>query len=234
MRLKLILAPIAFLAQAPALAPVAFAQVPVDDSARNAAEKSIADCMTKARVYKQQTTSPSQGIKQSVATPAASGLPAAGTADVTGSGSTSASGSVAGIDFSQLPMAAPGGGQSVSSLNLGAVAQAVGALSAVAAAIQSNHSNSQAASGLIGNLALSQLAWNQNSGARINNGAMWNQLIMTAIMTAQLFNQRNLQMTGGASTGAAALTFDSTRASFVGAPPSADSNALTVQRPATR
>ena len=84
MRLRIILAPILLLA----LAPAASAQVPVDDSARNAAEKSISDCMTKARVYKQQTTQPSQGVQQSVATPGASTVPSAGTTDVTGSGST--------------------------------------------------------------------------------------------------------------------------------------------------
>jgi hypothetical protein len=229
MRRELILAPILFLA----LAPAAFAQVPVDDSARNAAEKSIADCMTKARVYKQQTTQPSQGVQQSVATPGASTVPAAGTTDVTGSGSTAASGTVSGIDFSSLPTVSSNGAQTVSSLNLGAVAQAVGALTAVATAIQSNNSNTQAASAMMGNLALSQLAWNQNSGARINNGAMWNQLIMTATMTAQLFNQRSLQMTGGASAASSALTFDATKATFTGLAPSVDSNAITVSRPAT-
>ena len=229
MRLKLILVPILFLARAPA----AFAQVPVDDSARNATEKSISDCMTKARVYKQQTTQPSQGVQQSVATPGPSTVPAAGTTDVTGSGSSAASGTVSGIDFGSLPTVSSTGAPTVSSLNLGAVAQAVGALSGVATALQSNNANTQAASAMIGNLARSQLAWNQNSGARINNGAMWNQLIMTAVMTAQLFNQRTLQTTGGASAAANALSFDAAKATFTGLAASRDSNALTVQRPAT-
>jgi hypothetical protein len=229
MRLRILLAPIPFLA----LAPAAFAQAPVDDSARNATEKSIADCMTKARVYKQQTTQPSQGVQQSVATPGPSTVPAAGTTDVTGSGSSAASGTVSGIDFSSLPTVSSTGAPTVSSLNLGAVAQAVGALSGVATALQGNNSNTQAASAMIGNLALSQLAWNQNSGARINNGAMWNQLIMTAVMTAQLFNQRTLQTTGASSAAANALSFDATKATFTGQAPSRDSNALTVQRPTT-
>ena len=228
MRHRLIPAPILFLA----LAPMARAQVPVDDAARNVTEKSIADCMTKARVYKQQTTQPSQGIRQSVVTPGASNVPAAGTTDVTGSGATPSAGTVSGIDFSSLPTVAPAGGQSVSALNLSAVAQAVGALSSVSTALQANKSNSQAASAMMGTLALSQSAWNQNSGARINNGAMWNQLIMTTIMTARLFNQRNLQMTSGASTGANALTFDASKATLVGSTPEADTNALTVPRPA--
>lgn len=228
MRHRLILAPILLLI----LTSLARAQVPVDDAARNATEKSIADCMTKARVYKQQTSQPSQGIQQSVATPGGSDVPAAGTTDVTGSSGAPTAGSVSGIDFSALPLVAPGGGASVSALNLNAVAQAVGALSLVTTALQSNKSNGQAASAIVGTLALSQSAWNQNSGARINNGAMWNQLIMTAIMTAQLFNQRNLQMTGGASAGANALTFDASKATLVGAPLNADTNALTVQRPA--
>ena len=86
----------------------------------------------------------------------------------------------------------------------------------------------------MGNLALSQLAWNQNSAARINNGAMWNQLIMTAVMTAQLFNQRTLQTRRGASAAANALTFRCNQGHFhrlrseLSTP-----NALTVQRPAT-
>ena len=62
---------------------------------------------------------------------------------------------------------------------------------------------------------------------------MWNQLIMTAVMTAQLFNQRNLQMTGGASSGASALTFDAAKATFTGSAPSGDTNAITVLRPAS-
>jgi hypothetical protein len=225
-----ILAPILFLT----LAPSAFAQIAVDDAARNAAEKSIADCMTKARVFKEQTTQPSQGVKQSMATPGASTVPAAGATNVTGAGATVGSGTVSGIDFSALPTISADGAQTLSSLNLGAVAQAVGALSAVASAVQSNNANTQAASAMIGSLALSQLAWNQNSGARINNGAMWNQLIMTAAMTAQLFNQRNLQMSGGASAGASALTFDAAKATFIGLAPSADSDATTVRRPAVR
>ena len=230
MRHRLILAPMFFIA----LTPLAQAQVPVDDAARNGTEKSIADCMTKARVFRQQTTQPSQGIQQSVATTGGSNVPAAGGANVTGSGAAPTTGTVSGIDFSSLPMVGPGGGQGVSALNLNAVAQAVGALTSVATALQSNKSNSQAASVLMGTLALSQSAWNQNSGARINNGAMWNQLIMTAIMTAQLFNQRNLQMTAGASTGANALTFDSSKATLIGLPSIADSNALIVQRPAAQ
>lgn len=227
---KAFLAPILFLT----LAPDVFAQVAVDDAARNAAEKSIADCMTKARVFKEQTIQPSQGVKQSVATPGASTIPAAGATNVSGAGATAGSGTVSGIDFSALPTISADGAQTLSSLNLGAVAQAVGALSAVAGAVQSNNANTQAASAIIGSLALSQLAWNQNSSARINNGAMWNQLIMTAAMTAQLFNQRNLQMSGGASAAASALTFDAKQATFIGLAPSADSNAVTVQRPSVR
>jgi hypothetical protein len=230
MQHKLVLAPMLFLV----LASAARAQAPVDDAARNATEKSIADCMTKARIFKQQTTQPSQGVRQSVATPGASNVPTVGTTNVTGSGSTPASGTVSGIDFSSLSVAAPGGGQSVSALNLSAVAQAVGALSSVSTALQANKSSNQAASAMMGALALSQLAWNQNSGARINNGALWNQLMMTTIMTAQLFNQRNVQMTAGASTGANALTFDASKATLVGSTPDADTNALTVQRPATQ
>jgi len=207
----------------------AWADVPTQDAARNVQEKSIADCMTKARSYKDAAKQPSQGIKTSVATPGPSQVPGAGSDIVSGAGVTApTSGMVSNIDFSEVPMVAPGGGASVAALNLNTVAQAVSALSAITNAIKSNNSNTTAASAMMGALDLTQLAWNQNSGARINNGAMWNQLIMTATMTAQLFNQRGLNLTSGASSGANALTFDPRKATFIGASPSLNTNAVVV------
>ena len=47
----------------------AFAAIPVTDSQRETQEKKISDCMQKARVYKQDTLKPSQGITKSVKTP---------------------------------------------------------------------------------------------------------------------------------------------------------------------
>ncbi|MDE2579108.1 MAG: hypothetical protein KGL46_09905 [Hyphomicrobiales bacterium] len=207
----------------------ALADVPVQDSARNTQERSIADCMTKSRVLKQQQVSPQQGIKQSMATPGASGVPVTGASDVSGAGTTApSSGMVSGIDFSQVPMVAPGGGQGVGALNLNTVAQAVASLTAITTAIQGNKNNNAAASALMGVLGLTQLAWNQNSGARINNGLLWNQVIATSSLTAQLLNQRTLNMAAGASTGANALTFNPSLATFVGNRQTSDSNAIVI------
>lgn len=215
-----------------ALFSAARADVPVQDVPRNTQEKNIADCMTKARVYKQQTLSPQQGIEQSVATPGTSGVPVAGSSDVSGTGiSAPSSGLVSGIDFGQVPMIAPGGGQGIGAINLNAVAQAVGALSAVSGALGANKTNNAAASAMMGVLALTQAAWNQNSGARINNGLLWNQIIATTSLTAQLLNQRTLNMTAGASSGANALTFNPSIATFVGARGAKDTNTVTIPLP---
>jgi hypothetical protein len=95
------------------------ADIPVQDTVRETTEKSISDCMTKARVYKQQTQQPSQGIQQSVNTPGPSGVPSAGSTVVSGTGVTApSSGQVSGVDFGQVPMVAPGGGQSAGAINL--------------------------------------------------------------------------------------------------------------------
>jgi hypothetical protein len=205
------------------------ADIPVTDAPRETTEKSISDCMTKARVYKQQTQQPSQGIQQSVNTPGPSGVPSAGSAVVSGTGVTApAGGQVSGVDFSQVPMVAPGGGQSAGAINLNTVAQTVASLGAVPNALSSNNSNTQAASAMMGVLALTQSAWNQNSTARTNNGALWNQVIQLATVTAQLINQRGVNMTSGASLLSMGLTFSANAATFIGAQQSADTNAVVV------
>lgn len=207
----------------------AFADVPVTDAPREATEKSIADCMTKARVYKDSTLQPSQGITGSVKTPGQGQLPSAGGELLSANNVTAPStGVVSNMDFSALQTAVTGGGASVTGLNLNTVAQTVAALGAVANGIQGNKSNTQIASAIIGALALSQSAWNQNSSARSNNGGMWNQAIMVTSLTAQLFNQRGLNLIAGASRAANALTFDPTKATLVGLPNITDTNAIVV------
>ena len=211
------------------------ADIPVQDTARETTEKSISDCMTKAKVYKQQTQQPSQGIQQSVDTPGPSGVPSAGSSVVSGTGTTApSSGQVSGVDFSQVPMVAPGGGQSAGALNLNTVAQTVASLGAVPNALSSNNSNTQAASAMMGVLALTQSAWNQNGTARTNNGALWNQVIQLATVTAQLVNQRGINMTSGASLLSMGLTFSANAATFIGAQQSVDTNAVVVAAPPTK
>jgi hypothetical protein len=213
-------------------AEIAVADVPVDDSARNTQEKSIADCSTRAKTYRQETVLPAQGTKQSVATPGASNIPTAGNALVTGVGASGSSGVVSGIDFSKLPVISASGVQNVGGLSLSAIAQAVNALTQVKGALQSNHANTLSAAAMMGALALSQSSWNQNTAARISSGGMWNQIVMTAVMTAQLFNQRTLQMTAGSSAAAGGMTFNPLAAAFTAVPVVApDSNAQAIPRP---
>jgi hypothetical protein len=231
MRHKALLLSVAFLCDVTG----ARADIPVQDTARETTEKSISDCMTKAKVYKQQTQQPSQGIQQSVDTPGPSGVPSAGSTVVSGPGVTApSSGQVSGVDFGQVPMVAPGGGQSAGAINLNTVAQTVASLGAVPNALTSNNSNTQAASAMMGVLALTQSAWNQNSTARTNNGALWNQVIQLATVTAQLVNQRGINMTSGASLLSMGLTFSANAATFIGVQTNADTNAVVVAAPPTK
>jgi hypothetical protein len=87
---------------------------------------------------------------------------------------------------------------------------------------------------MMGVLALTQSAWNQNSTARTNNGALWNQVIQLATVTAQLINQRGVNMTSGASLLSMGLTFSANAATFIGAQQSADTNAVVVAAPPTK
>ena len=207
----------------------ALADVPVMDAAREKTEKSISDCMTKARVHKDSTVQPSKGITGSVQTPGQGQLPSAGGDLLSANNVTAPStGVVSTMDFSAVQTTVAGGGTSVTALNLNTVAQTVAALGAVANGIQGNKSNIQGASALIGALALSQSAWNQNSSARSNNGGMWNQAIMVTSLTAQLFNQRGLNLIAGASRAANALTCDASKATLIGLPANTNTNAIVV------
>ena len=207
----------------------ALADVPVTDAARETTEKSISDCMTKARVYKDLTLQPSKGITGSVQTPGQGQLPSVGGALLSANNVTAPStGVVSNMDLSAVQTTVAGGGTSVMGLNLNTVAQTVAALGAVASGIQGNKNNTQAASAIIGALALSQSAWNQNSSARSNNGGMWNQAIMVTSLTAQLLNQRGLNLIAGASRAANALTFNPAQATLVGLPATTHTNAIVV------
>jgi len=210
----------------------AFADVPVTDAPLETTKKSIADCMTKARVYKDSTLQPSKGITGSVQTPGQGQLPSVG-ADLLSANNVTApsSGVVSNMDLSAVQTAVTGGGTSVTALNLNTVSQTVAALGAVANSIQGNKNNTQIASAIIGGLALSQSAWNQNSSARSNNGGMWNQAIMVTSLTAQLFNQHGLNLIAGASRAANALTYEATKATLIGLPASDGTNATVVPLP---
>lgn len=201
-------------------AGAAGAAVPVVDPPREGSEKSIADCMKKARIYKDQTLDPAKGITKSHKTPgaAAGSVPPVGGADVSGSRADASGGSLSNMDLSNLAPAQPANGPAVytpQSLNLKASAQTVSSLQNMAPALASNASDQRYASLAIGALPLAQGAWDQNSQARSNIGALWNQLIMAGLLTTQLVNQRNVNVTGGSSYAANIFSFDPARATFV-------------------
>jgi hypothetical protein len=201
-------------------ASAAIGAIPVTDNQRETQEKKISDCMQKARVYKQDTLKPSQGITKSVSTPrsAAGSVSQAGTANMTGQGASGALGAVSGIDYSSLVPVQGGGGQAAvtpASLGLDTSAQAVLALTNVSTGIEANKAEQLIAALAMGSLSLAQGAWDQNGLARSNNGGEWNQVLMTALMTARLFNQRGVNMIGGASNAASLLTFLPSQASFI-------------------
>jgi hypothetical protein len=206
MRHELSIAALVWVAAVPASAAI-----PVTDSANETQEKKISDCTQKARVYKQQTLTPAQGITKSVKTPgsATGSIPQVGAADVTGQGASGATGYVSGIDFTSLapaqsgsPVLTPG------SINLNTVAQAVQALSNVSGAISGNKTGQVAAAAAVGVLSLIQGSWDQNSSARINNIAQWNQVLMGLSTTAGFWNLRSTNALTGASNAAAFMTFN--------------------------
>jgi len=132
----------------------ALAETPVMDVAREATEKSIADCMTKARVYKDGALQPSKGITGSMQTTGQGQLPSVGSALLSANNVTAPStGVVSNMDLSAVQTTVAGGGMSVTGLNLNTVAQTVAALGAVASGIQGNKNNTQAASAIIGALS---------------------------------------------------------------------------------
>jgi hypothetical protein len=196
----------------------ASAAIPVTDSANETQEKKISDCMQKARVYKQQTLTPAQGITKSVKTPgsAAGSIPQVGTADVTGQGASGATGYVSGIDFTSLAPAQIGSSAlTPGSISLITVAQAVQALSNVSGAISGNKTGQLAAAAAAGVLSLIQGAWDQNSSSRLNNIAQWNQVLMGVSTTAGFFNLRSINALTGASNAAAFMTFSPEKATLV-------------------
>jgi hypothetical protein len=125
---------------------------------------------------------------------------------------------VSGIDYTNLVPPPSGNGQAFAtpaSLGLNATAQAVSALTNVSTGIEANKAGQLIAALAMGSLSLAQGAWDQNGLARANNGGEWNQVLMTALMTARLFNQRGVNLLGGASNAASLLTFLPSQASFI-------------------
>jgi hypothetical protein len=193
------------LATACVFAGSALAQVPVADVQREAKETATASCMTAAQQFNTQTVAPTKGTQSSVVAPgAATAAPTAavGTANLTGgagapsavaslSAGATSTGSVASINLSPLVNSGGSafGGAQGGAFNIGTAIQALGAIAAVTAGLQTNSGALTTASQAVGALNPSQGAWDQNSAARLAGSGVWNQAVQAADVTMQLRNQ---------------------------------------------
>ena len=189
----------------------AVAQLAVTDTAREATETSIADCMTKVNASKHQEVAPSQGVTGSMVSPGQGAtVSSAGQTVVSGVGTPVSTGTVSGMNLSAAIPSLSGmvATTSTGQLNLNAVAQVLASLTGANKALSSNQTGLNATSAVIGFLSPAQGAWNQNSGARVNNASIWNQYIQLATLTAQLLNQKNLNGIASASAASGFLNYN--------------------------
>ena len=187
------------------------AQTAVTDTAREATETSIADCMTKVNASKRQEVAPSQGVTGSMVSPGQGAtVSSAGQTVVSGAGTPVSTGTVSGMNLSSAipPLSGMVATTSTGQLNLNAVAQVLASLTGATSALSSNQTGLNATSALIGFLSPAQGAWNQNGGARVNNASIWNQYIQLATLTAQLLNQKNLNGIASASAASGFLNYN--------------------------
>jgi hypothetical protein len=194
----------------------ALAQVPVDDAARLKEEDKTARCMLRSRTYKDNTVKPTEGVKASVVAPQSGGPSMnAGVSNVLGPGQTS--GVVNGVDVGALVGGALGVINAVQGKNYAAMAQSIGALSAVIEANMQGLNQGQAQIGAVESL---QGAWDQNSQARIGTVGIWGQAIQAGSIRLQYENDKLIRMLDEASNRQKTLTYDRTKARLVEEPPS--------------
>ena len=211
----------------------ALAQVPVQDTKREGRETSIARCVAKSQQLKQEEMSPRRGVKASLASPGgvaslsvnqmtgegyaplvgggASSIPS-GVQSTPGTPSVTASGSTAAAVLSSV---AKGGQGNLLGLGMGLVGAAGSSLDGGKAALSANSRQFQGLSGEVGTASGTQSGWDQNSQARVSNAQTWNQALGVSSITSQLWNQRLIGQTAGASAAAAVTTYDPARAMFV-------------------
>lgn len=209
------------------LSTTALAAVPVADAPREGTEKSISDCMKKARQSKDDTLKPSKGITGSVKSPGTgAGQTPGGTKDVTGT-TADAGNKVANLDVSPMMAYGP---QSVGGLSVKSAAQSVASSQAVSGALSDSVGGFQSAGASVGGTDPIQGAWNQNSVARVGNGSLWNQGIQVAAVVADLMTQRTLRGVYAQNADAAVMSFDPMLMTLVGAAVavSADNSEQTV------
>lgn len=187
------------------MSSAAVAAVPVQDSPHGTTETGIADCMKKARKYKDDTLKPSQGITGSVKSPGTGSQPTqAGASDVSGS-TVQPSDNVGNIDVSPVNSYGP---ESVGGMSVKSSAQSIATSQTAANALSSNKSGLQSAGGSIGGLDPIQGAWNQNSVARIGNVSVWNQAIQVETTIQNLMTQRLIRAVNAQSADAQMMRFD--------------------------
>ena len=167
--------------------------------------------MTKVNASKHQEVAPSQGVTGSMVSPGQGAtVSSAGQTVVSGVGTPVSTGTVSGMNLSAAIPSLSGmvATTSTGQLNLNAVAQVLASLTGANTALSSNQTGLNATSAIIGFLSPAQGAWNQNSGARVNNASIWNQYIQLATLTAQLLNQKNLNGIASASAASGFLTYN--------------------------
>ena len=162
------------------------AQVPVNDAARTETETRTKVCMTRARTFKQATTSPTEGIRTSMtATADLSGM--GGVSGQSVFGSMFSGTTIAGNDFQILGAIASG----IEALKTNNAGQVLNSLAAVAAAISANRTALQSQSEAIGASTTQKGALDQNTMARISASQVWNQAI-SAVNTRNSMRSQKL------------------------------------------
>jgi hypothetical protein len=124
---------------------------------------------------------------------------------------------VNGVDVGALVGGALGVINAVQGKNYAAMAQSIGALSAVIEANMQGLNQGQAQIGAVESL---QGAWDQNSQARIGTVGIWGQAIQAGSIRLQYENDKLIRMLAEASNRQKILTYDRTKARLVEEPPS--------------
>nr|WP_181377332.1 hypothetical protein [Ochrobactrum sp. LM19]AJW30001.1 hypothetical protein pLM19O2_p56 [Ochrobactrum sp. LM19] len=173
------------------------AEVPVNDASRLGKETNTRVCMERSRTYKKRAEKPTEGVRDSFASPGSAPAPSlAGTDPV--NGGTFNGMNVGGVDLSAIMFTA-GAIAAIKARNSG---EALGAIAATTAAIAANQAALAAQGQSIGSADTVQGAMDQNSAARLSSTNVWNQAIEAGNTTLKLRNQALLDEAAAASKAA--------------------------------
>ncbi|UXS05632.1 hypothetical protein FY156_29030 (plasmid) [Agrobacterium tumefaciens] len=143
--------------------------------------------MKRARMYKQASVAPTQGMHASVTNQNdLAGMGGVSGQSVLGGALTGTS--IGGNDF-QILIAVATGIQAMRTKNVG---QVVNSLAAVAAAIQSNTTTINSQSATIGSAQTQQGAFDQNTMTRLSTAQVWNQAVQAMTTRNAMRNQKQL------------------------------------------